>query len=197
MKFAITSAVVLASLITLNSAQSTANGLTCTSAAFEIDLEPGLTYTPQDIDAKLSASSTSCTFGETSNLKQRGGFVEIRVNGMNRGFCGSDLTPNDKGVVGIPSFNGTAIVEGWKSEEEYNSGEDPSMKFEGPVGGKITTGGIQLEGEIKGENKGKIIRIRGEGTSEGDKELEDRKCKSNYGYVWMKGTLSLISVSDK
>ncbi|KAI8866314.1 hypothetical protein GQ42DRAFT_181404 [Ramicandelaber brevisporus] len=198
MKFAIAFVAALASLATLNNAQETVGDVTCTSATFQLSLDPGLTQTAQDTDVEFIGMSSSCTLSGSSSDSATAKYgTTVTIDGKSSGSCGSGSASGDAKSTGFSSFSGTANIEVQELVDGIPKGE-PLIIFNGPVNGKLTTGGIELESKIEeGKGKGKIIRIRSKGTSEDEKKKEEKDCKSTDGYDWIEGNLDTISITDK
>ncbi|KAI8871021.1 hypothetical protein GQ42DRAFT_154838 [Ramicandelaber brevisporus] len=201
MKFAIAFVAALASLVTLSSAQGTVSDLTCKGGRFRIKFNPSLINTAQDVDVTFELPSR-CVINPDSETRT---IVKVQVTGKSSGSCDSGSASTAAKATGFPSFSGDAIVEAL----EVSTDIDPETGKEtitekklftnkGKVNGKITTGGIELEGKVEeGEGKGKIIRIQSKGTADGEKKKESEKCTSKGGYKWIGGSVDLISVTDK
>ncbi|KAI8872697.1 hypothetical protein GQ42DRAFT_172152 [Ramicandelaber brevisporus] len=197
MKFAIAFVAALASLATLNSAQDTVDDVACMRASLQLSLKPGLTNKAQNIDVGFKGVSYSCTLGKAlADPSWLDSMADVRITGKSSGSCRSDSAAGDAKSTGFPSFSGTAVIEVRTIEGGVIS-DTILITFSGLVNGKITTGGIELEGKItKGEGKGKIIRIRGKGTSEDERKKESAKCNSWSGYYRIYGDLDTISITD-
>ncbi|KAI8865352.1 hypothetical protein GQ42DRAFT_159691 [Ramicandelaber brevisporus] len=123
--------------------------------------------------------------------------AKVRITGKSGGSCGSGSSSDDAKSTGIQNFSGTVAID----VHAVEGGVPDRMsliRFDGPVNGKITTGGIELEGNIQ-DNKGrdKIVRISGKGTSEDEKKKESAKCNPEEGYTWIQSYLDTISITDK
>ncbi|KAI8872696.1 hypothetical protein GQ42DRAFT_153395 [Ramicandelaber brevisporus] len=173
MKFAIAFVAALASLATLNNAQDTVGDVTCTDARFTLYLHSGLTNTAQNINVEFAGTSSSCTVSGSSSDSAK---VKYEMK------------------VVVPAV----VVRPQVMQSQLGSHRlVVPLLLSGLVNGKITTGGIELEGKItKGEGKGKIIRIRGKGTSEDERKKESAKCNSWSGYYRIYGDLDTISITD-